>query len=211
MIALLLSLAAPPAVHAEPRTALDAERSFAADVQKIGQWAAFKKWAAADAIMFTPRAIRARDWLKNRKEPVRAVEWWPIASWVSCDGTLAASTGGSKWPDGSAGYFTTIWKKQADGRWRWIVDHGGKLQVARRRVEQPVLRTPRCEPHLPGTGDPPYLADPGEQKSWGSSSDGSLVWEWFVARDGERRLSVAMTFGNISETVVDDRVPAPAP
>ena len=33
-------------VAAEPQTAIDAERAFAADAQKLGQWTAFRKWAA---------------------------------------------------------------------------------------------------------------------------------------------------------------------
>ena len=52
MIAALLLMAA------EPLTAIDAERAFAADAQKMGQWTAFRNYAADDAVMFVSQARR---------------------------------------------------------------------------------------------------------------------------------------------------------
>lgn len=137
MLALLLLAAA------EPQTAIDAERAFAADAQAMGQWAAFRKWAAADATMFTPQPTRAQDWLKDRKEPARAVEWWPTASWVSCDGTLAVNKGGSRWPDGRVGTFTTVWARRPEG-WRWLMDKGSDVATALPRVRQPRVTRASC-------------------------------------------------------------------
>ena len=48
ILALLLAAAAPIA----PTSALDVERAFAADAQRLGQWTAFRKYAAPDALMF---------------------------------------------------------------------------------------------------------------------------------------------------------------
>ena len=61
--------------------------AFARDAQRIGQWTAFRKYADRDAVMFTPQAVWARDFLKGRKDPPKAVRWWPAHSFVSCDGT----------------------------------------------------------------------------------------------------------------------------
>jgi hypothetical protein len=47
------------AAAAAPLTAVEAERAFAADAQKQGQWTAFRKWAAPDAVMWTPQAVWA--------------------------------------------------------------------------------------------------------------------------------------------------------
>ena len=67
---------APPRRLADPRrvydrclvarrrrvpTAVDAERAFARDAQRIGQWTAFRKYADQDAVMFTPQAVWVRD------------------------------------------------------------------------------------------------------------------------------------------------------
>ncbi len=87
MIALLLAAAA------SLPTAIDAERAFAADAQRLGQWTAFRKYADPDAVMFTPQAAWARDFLKDRKDPPASVRWWPERSFVSCDGRTAVNSG----------------------------------------------------------------------------------------------------------------------
>ena len=60
IFALLLASAAFP-------TAVDAERAFARDSQRIGQWTAFRQYADRDAVMFTPQAVWAQNFLKDRK------------------------------------------------------------------------------------------------------------------------------------------------
>ena len=70
MIAALLLAASVP-------TAVDAENAFARDAQRIGQWTAFRKYADRDAVMFTPQAVWARDFLQDRKDPPKSVSWRP--------------------------------------------------------------------------------------------------------------------------------------
>ena len=62
IFALLLASAALP-------TAVDAERAFARDSQRIGQWTAFRQYADRDAVMFTPQAVWVQTLLKDRKDP----------------------------------------------------------------------------------------------------------------------------------------------
>ena len=102
---------------------VDAERAFAAMAQRDGQWTAFRAYAAPDAVMFVPGKANAQDWLKGRADPQQSVKWWPGRVVVSCDNTLALSTGAWRRPDGSTGVFTTIWRRDGDG-WHWILDHG---------------------------------------------------------------------------------------
>ena len=108
MIALLLAAAAATAAPSVsgPSTAIDAERAFARDAQRIGQWAAFRKYAARDAIMFNPQAVWARDYLAGRKNPRRAISWTPAASVMSCDRSVAVNGGPYSTPDGHHGRFT---------------------------------------------------------------------------------------------------------
>ena len=61
MIAAFLLASAPVT------TAIDVERAFAADAQKIGQWTAFRKYADQDAVMFTPQAVWVRDFLPTAR------------------------------------------------------------------------------------------------------------------------------------------------
>jgi hypothetical protein len=110
ILALLLAAAEPP------MTAIDAERAFVADAQKLGQWTAFRKYAADDAVMFVPQQVNAQAFLKDRKDPPASVYWWPGKSFVSCDGSYAVNTGPWVRQYGKAvGYFTTVWKRQPDG------------------------------------------------------------------------------------------------
>ena len=66
---------------------------------------AFRKYADRDAVMFTPQAVWARDFLKGRKDPPKAVRWWPAHSFVSCDGRTAVNTGPWFEPDGKPRLF----------------------------------------------------------------------------------------------------------
>ena len=152
MIAALLLAAAAP-------SAIDAERAFASDAQRIGQWSAFSKFADQDAVMFTPQAVWARDFLKGRKDPPKAVAWAAAQSFVSCDGRTAVNTGPWWGADGvHHGYFTTVWQRTKAG-WRWVYDGGDqqegpspapvrKAQVhrARARRKRRALPSLRCAP-----------------------------------------------------------------
>lgn len=193
LLALLLAGAAP-------QTAVDAERAFAADAQKLGQWTAFRKWAAKEAIFLPPRSVSVA--LKDAPDPPVAVNWWPTASFVSCDGATAANSGGASWPGNRSSYFSTIWRKQPDGAWRFLLDNGADLSVPRPRVAQPVVRQASCK------GTPTHNEE--AQVDGGASADATLRWHWQVAPEGGHRFTVQMWTGAAYETVIDDQVPPPA-
>ena len=201
MIAALLLAAAAPT------TAIDAERAFAADAQKLGQWAAFRKWATDDALMFTPQPIRAHEFLKDRKEPPVAVFWWPGRSYVSCDGSYAINTGPwvREWGK-SVGYFTTVWKRQPDGGWKWIYDAGDALEAP--RAEGGDIRPQRaaCGSRLPPAPVPEV--DPDVKIGSGESPDGTLRWNWSVGPDGSRSFRASLLTGEGAQRVIDDQVAA---
>src|SRR6476620_7157050 len=101
---LILFLAA---VVATTPTAIDAELAFSREAQRNGQSAAFSTYAAADAVVFTPRATWARDFAKS-KDRRAEIRWSPNASYVSCDGQMAVNTGPWRDADGAqTGFFTT--------------------------------------------------------------------------------------------------------
>ena len=194
----------------EVRTALDAERAFAADAQKLGQWTAFRKWAASDATMFVPQPINAQAWLKDRKDPAKAIDWWPTASYVSCDGSLAVNTGGWKRPNGAVGYFSTVWQRQPDGGWKWIVDSGDLLLNARPHLAKPPSQRASCErnqaflpthTHVPPDG----VTLPPEGR--GYANDSSIAWYWTADANGNRRLTVSVA--GQGSPVIDDKITAP--
>jgi hypothetical protein len=203
VIAALLLAAAP--VAAAP-AAIDAERAFAADAQKLGQWTAFRKYAADDAVMFMPQQVNAQAFLKPLMDPPVAVFWWPGKSFVSCDGTYAVNTGPWVRQWGKAvGYFTTVWQRQPDGSWKWIYDGGDSLEVP--RAEGGDIKSRRASCGKPVRAPRPRLGlTQGGTTGAGQSADDTLVWRWFVRADGSRTLEVLLWNGSDWETVLDDNV-----
>ena len=176
---LLASAAVPPAV--------EAERAFAATAQTQGQWTAFRAFAAPEAVMFVPEQVNAQQWLKDRADPAVPVMWWPAEVFTSCDGSVAVTTGPWLRSGGKlAGYFTTIWVKQADGGWKWVLDHGDVLAKAQGAGAEAAVHRPACRA-LPGGGGPADKA--------GRSADGSLAWTWEVRPDNSRTVTVSQWNG----------------
>lgn len=210
MIAILILAAAAAA-----QTPVDAERAFATDARTIGQWTAFNKWSTDDAVMFTPEPTNAHAFLKDRKDPAQSVEWWPTEIYVSCDDSLAVNTGGWKRPDGSVGYFTTVWKRQPDGGWKWVLDHGDTLASLRDRSAPPrvtkaACRRParRAQSIVDKVGDAPRTGmftsmDGTLNIAWSVFSDLSRTVEVSIAKPGKFKQAVAL------QPVLTDRVAAP--
>lgn len=182
-------------------TAVDAERAFSRDAQTNGQWTASRAYADPDAVMFTPQAIWARDFLKGRKDPPAALRWSPNASYVSCDGRIAVNTG--PWQDstGQSGFFTTVWQ-QENGRWHWISDGRHTLKTPLAARQTPIVRRGSCKGRAPG---PPLMATPSTKKGPGGvapddfgrgySADRTLGWDWRVGPNGVRRFRTFLWTG----------------
>ena len=199
-LAALLLLASPA------DGAIEAERAFASAAQTEGQWTAFRAFAAPNALMFVPRERNAHDFLEGRDDPISAVMWWPARSFVSCDGTTASNTG--SWVrsrQGTVGYFTTVWQLQDDGSWRWLLDHGNRLDVPRPVGEEPVVQQAACpsEP-LPAPAESQGSVD--EDYGVRHSPDGTLRWTWHVTSNGTRTVTIELFDGNGFETVLMDRI-----
>lgn len=197
---------------AAPMSAIDAERAFAADAQKIGQWAAFRKWSTADALMFTPQPVNAHQFVGKLKEPPHAVYWWPGRSYVSCDGRTAINTGPWVREFGkSVGYFTTVWVRQPDGAWKWIYDAGDELKFARDEGGdiKPVIAACGKRPPAPAVPPAPAAFRRPVEARLGTSQDRTLVWSWVVDSLGARRFVAQLWDGKVWQPVIVDEVEAP--
>ena len=192
---LALTAARPPVRYQpDPSSVFAAEIAFNRLARDKGQWTAFRETAADDAIMFVPERVLAKQWLKGRADPAQPVSWTPSTIYVSCDGNSAASTGNWKRADGAVGYFTTIWRRDKNGAWKWILDHGDTLAVPREASEFLTGKVASCKPRK--TGD-------GVQVQVG---DDSLIWSADVAPDGGRHVTVRIWNGSAYDMVIDDRV-----
>jgi hypothetical protein len=202
---------------APPQSAVDAEREFAARAQTDGLWTAFRATASPGASMFVPQHVRAHDFLKDRKDPLIGYMWWPAEAFVSCDGSVAATTGPSVLGK-TRGYFTTLWARHQEG-WKWLFDHGDTLGRPRPAGEQPRIRTASCRglPAVPA-GWSETLLEEADASAIGSSgvigkgrsADGSLTWQWNVARDGGRTVQIFLWDGAGPVQVLKDVVGAPS-
>ena len=195
-------------------TAVDAERAFARDARRIGQWTAFRKYADDTAVMFTPQAIWAHEFLAGKKDPPKSIVWGPSHSWTSCDGRTAITRGpwataAGKW----SGYFTTVWVREQAG-WQWTYDAGDTLTAPTPLPKKVKVQRASCagREKIPGeyreeakptariAGKPP--ADAGQ----GRSADGTLIYVWKVTASGERHFQAKLWNGRDYRTVLDQKV-----
>ncbi len=191
-------------------SAIDAEHAFARDAQRIGQWTAFRKWAAPDAVVFTPHPAAAHEALPA-KDPPKAIKWAPAHSWVSCDGRTAVNTGPWwKVDDSLGGYFTTVWQRGSSG-WRWIYDGGGPARGKAPSTAHPRTYRATCGRKAPGAPAIPPAAATSRDEGRGQSADRTLAWRWKVEKDGARELRVLQWNGIRYAQVLYNDVPAPKP
>lgn len=64
------------------------------------------------------------------KEGTKAITWAPFEAKAAASGELGYTMGNWKYADADTtmyGFYYTIWKKQADGSWKWSVDGGNNM------------------------------------------------------------------------------------
>lgn len=124
-LALLTSAATGPA--RAPDEVVAAERSFAAYAQTHGVNSAFHQFIADDGLLFIPDPKLGKTLLAKAPNGPGSLNWWPIYAGMAASGDLGFTTGPyvMEGPRGKAyGHFFTVWRKQPDGMWRWLLDHG---------------------------------------------------------------------------------------
>ncbi len=220
---------------ANPSAVIAAELAFARDARERGQWTAFAAAAAPEAVMFVPEMVWAQQWLLGRANPPAALRWQPGEVWSSCDGSLMVSRGTWQAPVAAGapprhGWFTTLWQRQPDGAYRWVLDHGEEAATVPDQPEMIAAHVADCPPR-PRRGEgvpagpearpgkpakPPKPPKPRDlppldpaQRS-GAAADGSLRWTVAVAPDHARTLTVTWRRDGAEETLLVDRVAAPA-
>jgi ketosteroid isomerase-like protein len=130
-LAVLALLAAAPAAWAssppiDPSEIVAAERAFAADGLALGIRQSFLKHSAPEAIVFQPGPVKVQDAFAKAPDDAKGppLAWWPLWAGISNSGDLGFTTGPFTYGGKPAGYYFTVWAKQADGTWKWIFDGG---------------------------------------------------------------------------------------
>ena len=120
---------------ADLKSMVETERAFSRTAEEKGTREAFAAFIAADGILFRPNPVVGKKWLQEHPLPPSAarplLSWQPIFAAVSGAGDLGYTTGPWQFKtdikDAKAsafGNFMTVWKKQADGSWRFALDLG---------------------------------------------------------------------------------------
>lgn len=176
---------------ANPSAIVQAELAFARLAQEEGQWTAFRETATDDAIMFTPDLVNAQQWLKGKADPPQAVTWQPHHIYMSCDGSIAVSTGAWQNAKGDSGRFTTIWQQQDFGQrrpnkkteWKWVFDDGNALDSPLAEPDYVETDVASCKAKIPSASVQTGLTG---RSMTAASPDRSLVWHAAVQDDRSR-------------------------
>jgi ketosteroid isomerase-like protein len=128
-----------PAQHPDAAAALQemvaTERAFSQASADKGTRESFLEFIADDGILFRPNAVKGKQWmLSNKPQPTTKrtlLSWQPVVAAVAQSGEMGYTTGPWQFKqdindDKPVGFgdFITVWKKQADGTWKFAVDLG---------------------------------------------------------------------------------------
>jgi ketosteroid isomerase-like protein len=133
------SAPAVPDVAAQRESLLRTDREFSRRSAEKGRAEAFLAYMAEGAMYLPPGAKPVTDREEVRRHlsqgpPDLVLTWEPIFAEVSTAGDLGCTIG--EWkatgtvrdgkPFVSRGKYLTVWKRQADGTWKWVTDLGNE-------------------------------------------------------------------------------------
>ena len=123
------AFAQPSNLQADLDAMVAAERAFSKLSVEKGFKESFLTYIAEDGIMFLPMPVKGKERVAARPNPPIELVWWPSHAEIARSGEMGWTTGPwERKAQGSAevahGHFVTVWKKQPDGQWRWLIDTG---------------------------------------------------------------------------------------
>jgi len=115
----------------EVRSLVETERAFSAASVAHGIRDSFLAFLADDGIVFHPGPVNGKQSWGARAPVPGVLKWEPIYAYVSQAGDMGYDTGPWEYRRGSLqdepvafGNFVTVWKKQQDGTWKFVLDLG---------------------------------------------------------------------------------------
>src|SRR3982750_4365980 len=110
---------------------VQSEQAFAKLASERGTKYAFLENMTDDALVFTPDKTVAKPFWAARGESSSLLSWAPNFAAVSSSGLLGYTTGNwefrAKGKDDTPtgfGDFITVWQRQPDGKYKWVIDIG---------------------------------------------------------------------------------------
>lgn len=114
---------------------VEAEHAFAQRSIDEGMKPAFLAYAAPEGIIVNRQGpVNAIEtWSKRDPAPEGLLTWWPTYADVSHAGDMGWTTGPFEFREkptdekpADTGHFFTVWRKQPDGSWKWVLDLGAR-------------------------------------------------------------------------------------
>jgi ketosteroid isomerase-like protein len=114
---------------------LQADRDFSALSEKEGMFTAFLTFIADDGVILRDNAYPAkgkntlRDYYAGKSDTSSLLTWKPVYADLSAGGDLGYTYGiytlrVKATGELSRGTYVSVWKKQSDGTWKFVLDSG---------------------------------------------------------------------------------------
>ena len=149
------------------KSMVETERAFSRMSEEKGTRESFAAFIAEDGILFRPTAVLGKKWMQEHPLPPSTkrslLSWQPIFAAVSGAGDLGYTTGPWQFKQDikdakpvAFGNFMTVWRKQADGSWKFALDLG---------ISNPEPKTPATtwQPDVIQTGARGFAKDDPER------------------------------------------------
>lgn len=109
-----------------------ADLDFSASSTREGAGRAFGKFAAPDAVLIggganSPAGAAVIEATMSKSLDGYQVNWAPVMADAAPSGDLAMTIGSAKFVKGQTVFYSkylTVWRRQADGSWKYILDGG---------------------------------------------------------------------------------------
>jgi ketosteroid isomerase-like protein len=131
LILVLIVTAGGFAQNSDLQKLVETEQAFANLAAERGTKHAFLENMTDDAVVFTPDRTLAKPFWAARGESASLLSWAPNFAAISSSGLIGYTTGNWEFrpkgkDDAPAGFgdFITVWQRQPDGRYKWVIDIG---------------------------------------------------------------------------------------
>ncbi|MBN1301644.1 MAG: hypothetical protein JW995_10555 [Melioribacteraceae bacterium] len=117
------------------------EYEFAEEAIKTNIRDSFLKYIDEAGILFRPHPVNGREFLVNTEVKPGVLIWYPSFSKTASAGDLGVNTGPWEFKrtagDASVafGNFVTVWKRQTDGSWKFLIDMGNSNPKPTKKVQ----------------------------------------------------------------------------
>jgi ketosteroid isomerase-like protein len=135
ILALLMCFAVTVKAQTPLQQMVQTEQAFSRMAAEKNARDAFLAFIADDGLLFRPTAVNGKKWMKEHPVPPSdkhpQLAWKPAIAGMAAAGDLGFTTGPWEFKEDVSdakpagyGHFVTLWKKQPDGTWKFVVDLG---------------------------------------------------------------------------------------